>query len=322
MVARDITAVITNYNGRGNLEAYLPAVLEAFRPVPGHQVLVVDDCSTDDSLAFLQERFPEVRVVAHEVNQGFPGAANSGFQAATTPFVFLLSSDMVPDRGCIERMATLLDSAPDVLSISGPQVLPDGSPLCGRFRGVLRRGSLRVRDHLEQPTRSDGRVYHQFQNAVGLYRREHFLALGGFCELFAPFYFEEVDLSYRAWKLGYRILYEPEARIVHHVEHSSIAAAHGKKARQAHHRIHQYYLFWKNVDQPAWMASHALWLGVRVLFSWLWGDWPFYQACAGFFRNRERLLAKRRWIQERARMSDDQVLDVSTRTLGAGAPAA
>lgn len=313
-----LSIVVTNYNGRSILESYLPQVIEAAAAFPGSEILVLDDASTDDSVAWLRQAMPEVRVVVHEVNTGFPEAANDGFRAATHPWVVLLSSDMVPEPGCLERMYELLQTSEDILSISGPQIEPDDRKLCGRFRGHFRRGSLRVRDHEEQPEITRGEIFHQFQNAVGMYRRQNFLDLGGFCGLFAPFYFEEVDLSFRAWKLGYRILYCPEAAIRHYTDDSSISAAHKTRERKAQHRIHQYYMFWKNISHPRWILLHLLSLGIRIPISWTWGDWAFYRALAGGWRNRAALLEKRRWIQERAQLDDDQVLDLSARTFPPG----
>jgi GT2 family glycosyltransferase len=313
-----LSIVVTNYNGRSTLQAYLPQVIARAQEFPGSEVVLVDDASQDDSVEWLRREHPEVKLVVHPVNTGFPDAANDGFRAASHPWVMLLSSDMVPEPGCIEKMFALLETDESILSISGPQIEPDDKHLCGRFRGHFWRGSLRVRDHEEQPLESDGRVFHQFQNAVGLYRRANFLAVGGFCSLFTPFYFEEVDLSFRAWKLGYRILYCPEAAIRHYTDASSICAAHKRRERRAQHRIHQYYMFWKNISHPRWLALHLLSLLVRLPISWLWGDWAFYRALLGGWRNREALGAKRGWILERAKLDDDQVLEVSGRTLPAG----
>jgi GT2 family glycosyltransferase len=313
-----LSIVVTNYNGRSTLQAYLPQVVTAADAIPGSEVVLVDDASSDDSVEWLRQKMPQVRLVVHEKNTGFPDSANDGFQAATHPWVMLLSSDMVPEPGCIEHMFALLQTSEDILSISGPQIEPDGKLLCARFRGHFWRGSLRVRDHEQQPETVDGRVLHQFQNAVGLYRRENFLAVGGFCSLFTPFYFEEVDLSYRAWKLGYRILYCPEAKIRHFTDDSAICAAHKRRERRAQHRIHQYYMFWKNVNHPRWMLLHALSLLIRLPISWLWADWAFYRALAGFWKNRQEILKKRRWILAHAKLDDDQVLNFSGRSFDPG----
>jgi hypothetical protein len=86
--------VIPNWNGRDLLEKYLPSVRAAALRLPGSEVIVVDNGSTDGSAAFVRERFPEVRILALPQNLGFGGGSNAGFRAAKNDIVVLLNSDM------------------------------------------------------------------------------------------------------------------------------------------------------------------------------------------------------------------------------------
>jgi len=93
----DISAasiVIPNWNGRDLLEKYLPSVRAAALRLPGSEVIVVDNGSTDGSAAFVRERFPEIRIIALPQNLGFGGGSNAGFRAANNEVVVLLNSDM------------------------------------------------------------------------------------------------------------------------------------------------------------------------------------------------------------------------------------
>ncbi|MBI4870820.1 MAG: glycosyltransferase, partial [Candidatus Riflebacteria bacterium] len=98
-----ISLVQTNYQGRRNLENYLPRTLETVRnsPLVG-EVLIADDASTDGSVQLLAERFPSVRVVALTRNRGFGATANAAFEAARFPYVLNISSDMVLEAGAVE----------------------------------------------------------------------------------------------------------------------------------------------------------------------------------------------------------------------------
>lgn len=304
-----VTVLVTNYNGRDNLEAYLPQVVARFAHRDDVEVLISDDGSKDDSLAWLAANLPEVRVVAAKVNGGFPKAANQGFRSAKGPFVFLLSSDMVPGEGCLERMEEALAQNPEALCVGGPQWLPDGSDLTGRFTGLFKRGSFRVRPHPTQPEASDPQIWPQVQNAIGLYRRAHFEKLGGFSELFCPFYFEEVDLSYRAWKCGHPILYCAPAGVTHYVESSSIASTHAEQFRKAQHRIHQYFFFWKNIDSKRLWLSHLFWTGLRLPFAWAWKDWAFYKAIEAGFQYRQEIAQERAALLASKVYEDAEVLE-------------
>src|SRR5687768_13814168 len=89
-----VSIVIPNSNGRDLLERYLPSVISAAEALPGSEVVVVDNGSTDGSAAFLRDRFPQVRTLALERNLGFGGGSNAGFRHARNDIVVLLNSDM------------------------------------------------------------------------------------------------------------------------------------------------------------------------------------------------------------------------------------
>ena len=86
--------MIPNWNGRDLLERYLPSIVEALAGNPDNEIIVVDNGSSDASVAMMQERFPSVRVLALDRNLGFGGGSNAGFRAAKNDIVVLLNSDM------------------------------------------------------------------------------------------------------------------------------------------------------------------------------------------------------------------------------------
>src|SRR5262245_38148865 len=82
--------VIPNWNGRDLLEKYLPSVIAATERIPGSEVIVVDNGSSDGSAAFVNDQFPDVRVLALPENLGFGGGSNAGFREARNDIVVLL----------------------------------------------------------------------------------------------------------------------------------------------------------------------------------------------------------------------------------------
>ena len=103
-----VSAVICNYNGERYLEACLRAVL-AERP---DEVLVVDDASTDASVALVRERFPEVTVLALRQNRGPCAARNAGMRAARHPFVLAVDNDAVLEPGVLAKLRAALEAEP------------------------------------------------------------------------------------------------------------------------------------------------------------------------------------------------------------------
>jgi hypothetical protein len=139
--------VIPNWNGKDLLEKYLPSVVEALAANPAHEIVVVDNGSTDGSAAFVKSAFPQVRLLALPGNRGFGGGSNAGVRAARNDIVVLLNSDM---RVAPDFLAPLLEGFADAavfavscqIFFSDPRRPREES---GLTQGWWQDGCLRVR---------------------------------------------------------------------------------------------------------------------------------------------------------------------------------
>lgn len=253
---RAASLVIPNWNGRDLLERFVPSWLAAIADRPGSEVLVVDNGSEDGSVEWLSANYPEVRVLALPRNLGFGGGSNAGFRAAKNDIVVLLNSDMRVERGFL---APLLEGFSDesVFAVSCQIFLGDKTKRreeTGLTQGWWQDGSLRV-SHREDAAVT--RLFPCFYGGGGscAFDRRKLLELGGFDELLAPFYLEDTDLGFMAWKRGWKVLYQP-ASIVHHEHRGTI----GKKfSREYIDSVLQknFVLFvWKNMHEWRRLAEH------------------------------------------------------------------
>ena len=167
----------------------------------GNEIIVVDNGSEDGSVAFLGERFPQVRVLALPQNLGFGGGSNAGFRAAKNDIVVLLNSDMRVER---DFLTPLLAGFEDerTFAVSCQIFFSDPAKLreeTGLTEGWWEQGALRVRHRAEPEIRE---LFPCFYGGGGscAFDRRKFLELGGFDELLRPFYLEDTDLGYLAWK--------------------------------------------------------------------------------------------------------------------------
>lgn len=218
---RSVSVVIPNWNGADLLAANLPGALEAARrhPAPA-EVLVVDDGSGDRSREVVG-RHPEVRLVAHDRNRGFGAACLTGAREARHPLVFLLNSDARPEPDALAPLCRAFDAA-DTFAAS-PLVLDEDGALAEVTINVpyLRRGRIRYRRRgtagLSNAAQGPLAPWYTFFPLGGaiLVHRERFLELGGFDEMFHPFYYEDVDLGFRAWRREWTCVVVPESRVVH-----------------------------------------------------------------------------------------------------------
>ncbi len=257
------TIVILNWNGKELLARGLPSVLDAVRDDGrDHEVLVVDNGSTDGSAEFLAREFPQVRVVPLAENLGFGAGNNAGVRAARHEVVVLLNNDMVVARGFLRP---LLDGfGPDTFAVSSQIFLRDASVRreeTGRTAAVFRRGMI---DYSHTPLDGrtfDRRYYPAFWAGGGssAFHRARFLALGGFADDYSPAYVEDTDLSYRAWKRGWEILFAP-ASVVYHEHRASTSRRFPPSALRTLVQRNQLLFIWRNIRDWRMLLAHCFFL--------------------------------------------------------------
>lgn len=99
-----------------------------------------------------------------------------------------------------------------------------------------------------------------------LFDREKFIQLGGFDELFSPFYYEDADLSYRAWKRGYRVYYEPES-IVYHEHQATIGNSFSKSYIDFVLKRNRLIFMWKNLSDFVFLVKHLIFLPIYLVLN-------------------------------------------------------
>ncbi len=264
--------VIPNWNGRDLLEKYIPSIIEATKHNPANEIIVVDNASEDGSVQFLKTTHPQVRVLELEKNYGFGGGSNRGFAAAKNDIVVLLNSDM---RVAPDFLAPLLEGFHDenVFAVSCQIFFSDPNKLreeTGLTQAWWENGGLRVRHRIDDKVQS---AFPCFYGGGGscAFDRHKFAELGGFDELLKPFYLEDTDLGYLAWKRGWTVFYEPRS-IVWHEHRGTI----GKKFSQAYIQSilkKNFLLFcWKNIHEWPRLASHFFFALAGAWLSVLFGD--------------------------------------------------
>jgi GT2 family glycosyltransferase/glycosyltransferase involved in cell wall biosynthesis len=268
------SAVIPNWNGRDLLEKYLPSVVTAFAGNPENEVIVVDNGSTDGSADFVRAHFPQVKLVALEKNLGFGGGSNAGFAAAKNPIVVLLNSDM---RVAPDFLAPLLEgfADPDVFAVSCQIFFSDPAKLreeSGLTQAWWEDGGLRVRHRIDDAVTD---LFPCFYGGGGscAFGRAKFLELGGFDKILEPFYLEDTDLGYMAWKRGWKVLYQPRS-IVYHEHRGTI----GKRFSEAYIQSvlkKNFLLFcWKNIHEWSKLGPHLALAWVGAVIGVLFGEAP------------------------------------------------
>ena len=278
------SAVIPNWNGRDLLERYLPSVITAMAGNPENEIIVVDNGSTDGSADFVRQAFPDVTLVALDRNLGFGGGSNAGFRAAKNDIVVLLNSDMQVSP---DFLAPLLEGFRDelVFAVSCQIFFRDPARQreeTGLTQGWWQDGGLKVRHRIDPAI---GDLFPCFYGGGGscAFDRRKFLELGGFDELLAPFYLEDTDLGYLAWKRGWKVLYQPRS-IVYHEHRGTIGKRFSDAQIQAVLKKNYLLFCWKNIHEWRRLAAHFFFSYGGALLSAVSGDVPGRPSLRGWWR--------------------------------------
>lgn len=307
--ATSASIVIPNWNGKELLEKYLGSVVEAASGNPENEVIVVDNGSADGSAEFVRATFPSVKLIALAENRGFGGGSNEGFRQARNDIVVLLNSDM---RVAPDFLAPLLEGFrdPDVFAVSCQIFFSDPNKVreeTGLTQGWWEDGGLKVRHRIDSEIDD---LFPCFYGGGGscAFDRRKFLELGGFDSLLAPFYLEDTDLGYQAWKCGWKVLYQPRS-VVYHEHRGTI----GKKFRESQIQAvlkKNYLLFaWKNIHEAPRLVAHFLFAWAGGILSVMFGDAagrPNLAALGRAFLQLPQAVRSRRKARRMARVSDTE----------------
>jgi GT2 family glycosyltransferase len=308
-----ISVVIPNYNGESLLQENLPSIIAALKQWGGnYELIVVDDCSTDASCRVLRDQFPSVRLIKNDSNLGFSRTCNVGMREVQYPIALCVNSDVKATGNLVEPLLRHF-GAGDVFAVT-PDILAERD---GRNQGIVygefKKGFLRG-GFAPLGEQSGVRENLYAVGACVAYDMEKFRALAGYAEIYSPYLFEDVDISYRAWKRGWKSVYEP-GTAVYHFSSATIGATKKRHKRAIYFR-NRFLFHWINLSDPAFVLRHCLAVGLRLFVSFLWLDFTYYRAFFGALGRWRDVLTLRRAERPHRRLSDAQILG---RTLAAGA---
>jgi GT2 family glycosyltransferase len=225
----DVSILVVSYNTVALADRCLSAI-PAAAPASSVEVIVVDNASTDDSVATLRAHHPDATVVGNATNVGFARAVNQAARSATAPLLLLLNPDTVPRPGSIDAIVTFARERPGHGIYGGRTLDPDGrvdprscwgqqsvwSLLCFATMADAARRHSRVFDpeSLGPWPRDTIREVGMVTGCFLLVERSAWRRLDGFDERFFM-YGEDADLSLRARRAGYRPIITPTAEVVH-----------------------------------------------------------------------------------------------------------
>ena len=229
--------VILNWNTKGFLEEFLPALISSVGKVDGAEVVVADNASTDGSLEMMAEKFPQVKTLSFEKNLGFTGGYNKAFSEIESEYFLLINSDIEVPQDWLRPLIDWMDSHPDCAACApklhswqdkekfeyagaaGGYLDKFGYPLC--------RGRVLKKLETDYGQYDSPKEVFWATGACLLVRSSIYKELGGLDDRFFA-HMEEIDLCWRLHLQGKRVVVVPEST-AYHLGGGTLAAGNPRK---------------------------------------------------------------------------------------------
>ncbi len=276
----NISIIIPNYNGEGLLKRNLPKVYDEVKEDKGIvEIIVADDFSTDDSLKVLEKlkkEIPLLKILTNKSNLGFSKNVNKAVRQAKGELLILLNSDVSPERGFLKPLLKHF-SDEKVFAVGCMDKSYDNGKviLRGRGLGKWEKGFL-----LHRRGEVDKTNTLWVSGGSGAFSKKIWEKLDGFNEIYSPFYWEDIDISYRALKSGYKLIFEPESIVNHEHEKGAIKSKYSESYIKTISYRNQFIFSWENATDLSIQVSFFFWLPYHLLKAVLRMDTPFFK---GFF---------------------------------------
>ncbi len=252
----EISVIIPTYKNKDiflkNLKHNLPYLKTC-------EIIVINDNPTV-SLKKDMDQFPHVFLIENTKNDGFGKSINTGVQNATSAYIMLLNNDVQLMDTSYESGLTELKKDPLLFGVGFAQIQKDGT-IVGKNRIYWKNGFFQ---HDKASNLSRG-INGWAEGGSCLIDKQKFLKLGGIDPVFSPFYWEDVDLSYRAWKNGYKIIFDPQITVLHNHE-STIGKYYDKSNIQKIAFRNQLLFIWTNITDASLLFSHLIKLPIRLVY--------------------------------------------------------
>lgn len=265
-----VSIVLPNWNGANLLVKNLPTVISA---AGSAEIIVADDASNDGSVQLLKEKFPGIIVVNNNKQQGFAGNVNSGVMRARGDIVVLLNTDVRPEKGFLWPLLKHFEDD-RIFAVGCLEKSHENGKIVLRGRGIARWEKGYFIHERGKVNKADTAWV---SGGSGAFRKNIWDELGGMDTLYNPFYWEDIDISYRALKAGYRLAFEPKSVVHHFHEQGKIKSDFSPKDVKRIVYRNQFIFIWKNLSDYSIACEHCIWTPIRLLQAVFGLDLPMIQ---------------------------------------------
>ena len=259
---KKLSVVIPSRDGLEILKKFLPEIIRETLRVHG-QVIVVDDCSSDDTAGEIATLFPDVTVLSRKQDPGFCHAVNLGMSRAEGRYLMLLNNDIIPEENAFQELVLALEASEANVAVTVPSIIRSDGSDDSRYHWAFRHGLAVTGEDITGEEYPSG--------ACAVWKRSVWEELGGLRRRYAPIYWEDTDLGIRMHSAGYLMKRCPDIT----VKHIHAATMGSSLASNIIRERNRFIFMYSNCSSPGRRISRALWLPVHLLLAGLKGNRAF-----------------------------------------------
>lgn len=231
----EISIVTVTMNHLSVLKDMLQSLYVTSKPTISFELIIVDNCSTDDTVTYIKENYPFVKLIENKKTQGFAKNNNEGAQLAIGNYILILNPDIVLTPNAIDILYDYLRTNP-LVGIVAPKLLNADMTLQYSARKFMSVKLLLIRIFTKGRDNIHNKTVQQYlmcnityrdpievdwcMGAALLFKKEFYFELNGFDEKFF-LYVEDTDICNRCWKAGKKVIYLPDSEMIHMHQRSS-----------------------------------------------------------------------------------------------------
>lgn len=254
-----IAVIIPTYKNKALLITNLKHNLKF---IAKYEIIIVNDDPSESLKYDLRPFFEKnlnLTLVENERNLGFAGAVNIAVLKTVNPYLMLLNSDVRLKDDSFKKALKFIKKDKSIFAVAFAQEEKTGE-VVGKNIVYWRRGMF---FHMSADNLSSG-VNGWAEGGAALISKQKFVDLGGYDDLYSPFYWEDIDLSYRAWKTGNKIIFAPSVKVIHHHE-STIGKYFSSNYTKSVSFRNQFMFIWKNITDRKLIFSHLIFLAFNLI---------------------------------------------------------
>lgn len=311
----NLSIIIPNYNGENLLKKNLPAVYKASRNYHGGnvEIIISDDPSTDNSGEVIRNFITEnkdknivIKTVSNKLQNkaGFSKNVNRGVGLAGGDILVLLNTDVNPRENFLETLIQhFADKNVFAVGCMDESIEGDQKIFRGRGVGSWQKGFMM---HSKGDIDKDNTLW--ASGGSSAFNRKIWEQIGGLEELYNPYYWEDIDISYRAQKCGYNILFEKKSIVIHEHEKGAIRTISNKSQIKKTAYRNQFIFVWLNITDKDLLFSHFFWLPFHLFSAAIRRDRDFFSGFISAIMKINEIINKRKKYIELFRITDKDIL--------------